>query len=488
MDINLLKLNDKLDAFETFVIPFNSKGLPSVFKKLYPNQANDIYHFVSSLQKPEEIGKFHILTSEGKQIILVGFGENNPNYKEFKKIITALSQALKNIKSEKVLNFILHSKIEGLNALELISHYTQIFNHTEYKFEYLKSNKKEHKKLSDNLVIPKGLNLSACNKALNLGKSVSDGVTMMRDLANMPANICTPEYLANEAKKIAQENKKFSFRAYGLKELTKMKMGGILSVTQGSKRDPRFIVLEYNGTAKSNKPIVFCGKGITFDTGGISLKPAPSMDEMKFDMSGAASVIGLCKALAVLDAKVNFVAIIPACENMPSGTATRPGDVVTTYSGKTVEVLNTDAEGRMILCDALTYAQEKYDPLAIIDIATLTGACVIALGHLHTGLFSNDLKLINKIKKASKLSHDSVWHMPSDEEYGDTMATHYADFANIGTGRAAGASLAAQFLSRFIDNVPWAHLDIAGTAYGSGQNKISSGRPVPLLIQILLDQ
>jgi leucyl aminopeptidase len=233
---------------------------------------------------------------------------------------------------------------------------------------------------------------------------------------------------------------------------------------------------------------VFCGKGITFDTGGISLKPAPSMDEMKFDMSGAASVIGLCKALAVLDAKVNFVAIIPACENMPSGTATRPGDVVTTYSGKTVEVLNTDAEGRMILCDALTYAQEKYDPLAIIDIATLTGACVIALGHLHTGLFSNDLKLINKIKKASKLSHDSVWHMPSDEEYGDTMATHYADFANIGTGRAAGASLAAQFLSRFIDNVPWAHLDIAGTAYGSGQNKISSGRPVPLLIQILLDQ
>jgi leucyl aminopeptidase len=488
MDINLLKLNDKLDAFETFVLPFNSKGLPSVFKKLYPNQANDIYHFVSSLQKPEEIGKFHILTSEGKQIILVGFGENNPNYKEFKKIITALSQALKYIKSEKVLNFILHSKIEGLNALELISHYMQILNHTEYKFEYLKSNKKEHKKLSDNLVIPIGLNLSACNKALNLGKSVSDGVTMMRDLANMPANICTPEYLANEAKKIAQENKKFSFRAYGLKELTKMKMGGILSVTQGSKRDPRFIVLEYNGAAKSKKPIVFCGKGITFDTGGISLKPAPSMDEMKFDMSGAASVIGLCKALAVLDAKVNFVAIIPACENMPSGTATRPGDVVTTYSGKTVEVLNTDAEGRMILCDALTYAQEKYDPLAIIDIATLTGACVIALGHLHTGLFSNDLKLINKIKKASKLSHDSVWHMPSDEEYGDTMATHYADFANIGTGRAAGASLAAQFLSRFIDNVPWAHLDIAGTAYGSGQNKISSGRPVPLLIQILLDQ
>jgi len=271
-------------------------------------------------------------------------------------------------------------------------------------------------------------------------------------------------------------------------DMEKLGMGALLAVTNGSHQPPKLIVLRYNGAGKSAKPkaplIALVGKGITFDTGGISLKPAGEMDEMKFDMSGAGSVLGVIRALAGMKARVNVVGVIPTCENMPGGQATRPGDIVKTLSGQTVEILNTDAEGRLILCDALSYAA-RFDPEVVIDIATLTGACVVALGHIATGLFANDQKLADQIRAAGEDAFDRVWQMPLWEEYQEGLRSNFADFANIG-GRPGGAITAASFLARFTRKFRWAHLDIAGTAWKSGREKGSTGRPVPLLVRFAL--
>ena len=261
-------------------------------------------------------------------------------------------------------------------------------------------------------------------------------------------------------------------------------MGARVSWTRGSRQPPKLIVLKYSGGARGRKPVAFVGKGITFDTGGISLKPSGEMDEMKFDMSGAGSVLGALRALAAMRAPVNVVGIIPACENMPGGAASKPGDIVTTLSGQTVEILNTDAEGRLILCDALTYAA-RFDPEAVVDIATLTGACVIALGHVATGLFANDQTLADEIREAAGDAWDRVWQMPLWEDYQEQLRSNFADMANIG-GRPAGSVTAACFLSRFASKLRWAHLDIAGTAWKSGREKGSTGRPVPLLVRFVL--
>jgi leucyl aminopeptidase len=268
------------------------------------------------------------------------------------------------------------------------------------------------------------------------------------------------------------------------KDMERLGMGALLAVTSGSRQPPKLIVLRYAGAAKSKKPLVLVGKGITFDTGGISLKPGAEMDEMKFDMSGAGSVLGTIRALAGMRAPVNVVGIVPACENMPDGAATRPGDIVTTMSGQTVEILNTDAEGRLILCDALTYA-EKFGPDAVVDIATLTGACVIALGHVATGLFANDQKLADDILAAGNDAWDRAWQMPIWDEYQEQLRSNFADMANIG-GRPAGSITAACYLARFTRKLRWAHLDIAGTAWRSGKEKGSTGRPVPLLVRLAL--
>jgi leucyl aminopeptidase len=255
-------------------------------------------------------------------------------------------------------------------------------------------------------------------------------------------------------------------------------------VARASHQPPKLIVLRYSGAAKGAKPIALVGKGITFDTGGISLKPAGEMDEMKYDMSGAASVLGTVHALAALRAPLNLVGIIPTCENMPGGAASKPGDVVTSMSGQTVEILNTDAEGRLILCDALTYAA-RYQPEAVVDVATLTGACVIALGHVATGLFANDQRLADEIREAADDAWDRVWQMPLWEDYQEQLRSNFADFANIG-GRPGGSITAACFLARFTREMRWAHLDIAGTAWKSGREKGSTGRPVPLLVRFAL--
>ena len=317
------------------------------------------------------------------------------------------------------------------------------------------------------------------------GAALASGMDLARDLGNLPGNVCTPTYLADTAKKLGKEWD-LKTEILGVKQLEALKMGSMLSVTRGSAQPPQFIVMQYQGAGAKTAPIVLVGKGITFDSGGISLKPGEGMDEMKYDMCGAASVFGTLRAVPELGLKLNVVGIVPACENMPSGTATKPGDIVTSMSGQTIEILNTDAEGRLVLCDALTYA-ERFKPAAVVDIATLTGACVIALGHHMSGLFSKDDALAGELLDAAREAADPAWRMPLDEEYQEQLKSNFADVANIG-GRPGGSVTAACFLSRFTSAYPWAHLDIAGTAWKSGAAKGSTGRPVPLLTQFLIDR
>jgi leucyl aminopeptidase len=310
------------------------------------------------------------------------------------------------------------------------------------------------------------------------------GVELAREWGNRPANHATPTHLAKVAQDLGRY-KRMSCDVLGAREVAKLGMGSFMAVAQGSEQPLKFIVLRYSGAAKSVAPTVLVGKGITFDTGGISLKPGPGMDEMKFDMCGAASVLGTFRALAQLQPALNVVGLIPTCENMPDGRAIKPGDVVTSMSGQTIEILNTDAEGRLILCDALTYA-ERFKPRAVIDIATLTGACVIALGHVRTGMYASDDGLAQALLQAGENAMDPCWRMPLDDEYADGLKSNFADVANV-ADRAAGSVTAAKFLQRFAGKFPWAHLDIAGTAWKSGAAKGATGRPVGLLLSYLLD-
>ncbi len=326
-------------------------------------------------------------------------------------------------------------------------------------------------------------NAAEVHRGFEEGRAWVAGVGTAREWANRPANHATPTLLAQAAKQIAKADR-MAVEVLGPKEVAKLGMGAFLAVAQGSEEPLRFIVLRYNGAAKSQAPVALVGKGITFDTGGISIKPAAEMDEMKFDMGGAASVLGTFAALAVLQPAVNVVGLIPACENMPDGRAVKPGDVVTSLSGQTIEILNTDAEGRLVLCDALTYAR-RFKPRTVIDIATLTGACVIALGSVRSGLFSSDDTLAQDLVQAGEAALDPCWRMPLDDDYADGLRSNFADMGNV-AGRAGGAITAAKFLQKFTADLQWAHLDIAGTAWKSGAAKGSTGRPVGLLLQYLL--
>jgi leucyl aminopeptidase len=325
----------------------------------------------------------------------------------------------------------------------------------------------------------------AAKVALKQAVAIANGSDLTRDLGNLPPNICTPTYLGNTAKKLAKDFK-LKVEVLGQKQIEALKMGSFLSVAKGSVQPPQFIVLHYQGAAAKQAPVVLVGKGITFDTGGISLKPGAAMDEMKYDMCGAGSVLGTMAAVAEMGLKLNVVAVVPTCENMPAGNAVKPGDIVTSMSGQTIEVLNTDAEGRLILCDALTYA-ERFKPAAVVDVATLTGACIVALGHHNSGLFSKDDALADELLAAAKKAGDPAWRLPLDDEYQEQLKSNFADVANIGTP-GAGSVTAACFLSRFTEAYPWAHLDIAGTAWKSGASKGATGRPVPLLSQFLIDR
>ena len=352
-----------------------------------------------------------------------------------------------------------------------------------YRFEHMKSKKSDPRPLAHVELLTTARDASAAARGLSQGQAMGIGVSLAKDLGNLPGNVCTPGYLAEQARKLARECK-LGVEVLTRKNMEKLGMGSLLSVAQGSRQPPKLIVLNYAGGPKKAKPVVLVGKGITFDTGGISLKPGAEMDEMKFDMCGAASVLGALRACAQMKLRLNVVGIIPTTENMPGGAATKPGDIVTSMSGQTIEVLNTDAEGRLILCDALTYA-ERFEPAAVVDIATLTGACVIALGHVASGLYSNKEALARELLAAGEEAYDRAWHMPLWDEYQEQLKSNFADMANIG-GRPAGSVTAACFLSRFTKKFDWAHLDIAGTAWKSGKDKGSTGRPVALLTSFLM--
>jgi leucyl aminopeptidase len=330
---------------------------------------------------------------------------------------------------------------------------------------------------------PVDLTVGQQSAGLLRGTAIAHGQDLARDLGNLPPNICTPTYLADTAKALGKSHK-FKVTVLDQAQMEKLGMNTLLSVSKGSRQPPKFIIMEYKGGAAKRKPVALVGKGITFDTGGISIKPSAEMDEMKYDMCGAASVLGTMKALAELKLPLNVVGIIPTCENMPDGQASRPGDIVTSLSGQTVEILNTDAEGRLILCDALTYT-ERFQPEAVVDIATLTGACVIALGHHASGLFANQDPLAHELLAAGEEAHDRAWHLPLWEDYQEQLKSNFADMQNIG-GRAGGAITAACFLARYTKAYAWAHLDVAGTAWKSGSQKGATGRPVGLLTHFLI--
>ena len=403
----------------------------------------------------------------------------------FREAVRGLAAALKTLGAKEAVLPVGDLTVGGRGLPWTLRHAVLGLRDAFYRFEQLKTQKKTPAPILAAVtlaIVGTPVTLQA-QAALKEAVATADGTDLARTLGNLPPNLCTPSYLADEAKKLASQFK-LGIEVLERRDMEKLGMGALLAVTRGSHQPPKLIVLRYAGAAKKVKPLVLVGKGITFDTGGISLKPAPEMDEMKFDMSGAGSVLGAIRALAGMRAPVNVIGVVPTCENMPGGGATRPGDVVTTMSGQTVEILNTDAEGRLILCDALTYA-ERLAPEAVVDIATLTGACVIALGHVATGLFSNDQQLADEIRAAGEDAWDRVWQMPLWEDYQEQLRSNFADMANIG-GRPAGSVTAACYLARFARKLKWAHLDIAGTAWRSGREKGSTGRPVPLLVRFAL--
>ena len=418
-----------------------------------------------------------------QRVLLVSLGERKDAPEAaYREAVRGAAAALRDLDAKDAAFFLVDAKIGARPVSWNLRHAVLGIRDAFYRFDQLKTQKKAPPPALAQVTLPLGAS-SALQQALEEATATADGADLARDLGNLPGNVCTPSYLADEAKKLARQFK-LGIEVLERRDMERLGMGAFLSVTRGSHQPPKLIVLRYAGAAKTRKPLVLVGKGITFDTGGISLKPSGEMDEMKFDMSGAGSVLGTLRALAGMQAPVNVIGVIPTCENMPGGSATKPGDIVTTMSGQTVEILNTDAEGRLILCDALTYSA-RFEPEAVVNIATLTGACVIALGHVATGLFSNDEKLAGEIREAGDDAWDRVWPMPLWDDYQEQLRSNFADFANIG-GRPGGSITAACFLSRFARNLRWAHLDIAGTAWKSGRDKGSTGRPVPLLVRFAL--
>ncbi|SET43297.1 aminopeptidase A. Metallo peptidase. MEROPS family M17 [Nitrosospira multiformis] len=433
----------------------------------------------------------NVPNSACERVLLVGLGkEQELGDKGYRDAVRAVFKALSDTGAADAILFLLEAPVKNRDLSWKVLQIAIGGLESMYRFDRLKSKveEAEPKLQKITLGIIKSLTeeeQAASEEALQQGLAVADGMSLAKDLGNLAPNICTPTYLAEQAMSMAKTYK-LKVTVLEQKDMEDLGMGALLAVARGSRQPPKLIALEYWGGAKKGKPVVLVGKGVTFDTGGISLKPAPEMDEMKYDMCGAASVLGTIDAVAKMGLPVNVVGIIPATENMPGGNATKPGDVVTSMSGQTIEILNTDAEGRLILCDALAYA-ERYEPESVINIATLTGACVIALGHVASGLLGNDDELAQELLDASERAVDRAWRLPLFDEYQEQLKSNFADMANIG-GRAAGTITAACFLSRFTKKYRWAHLDVAGTAWKSGKEKGATGRPVPLLTQFLISR
>lgn len=422
------------------------------------------------------------------RVLMVGLGkEKDFREKEFCSAIRTTVKTLNETGAFDASIFLTELAVKKRSISWRVRQTAMIAVDTTYKFDQFKSKKDDVRRPLRKLTlgVERRNELAQSEEALNQGIAIAEGMALAKDLGNLPPNVCHPAYLGERARAMAEE---FGLGCEILErdDMEKFGMYSLLSVARGAHQPPKLIILSYKGGKGSEKPLVLVGKGVTFDTGGISLKPSAEMDEMKYDMCGAASVLGTMQAIARMQLPINLTVIIPATENMPGGNATRPGDIVTSMSGQTIEILNTDAEGRLILCDALTYA-ERFEPDTVIDVATLTGACVVALGGVASGLFANKDGLARDLLEAGDEAHDRAWHMPLWDDYQELLKSPFADMANIG-GRWGGAVTAACFLSRFTKKFDWAHLDIAGTAWKSGTDKGATGRPVPLLTHYILQR
>ena len=437
----------------------------------------DLHRFEPKLASTLMLGKVEGYKS--KRVLVVGLGESPLTRKDFIKVLKSLSSAMGNAKVKNVV--IPFIEVEDADEAWIQTSTARVIKNESYKV-----NKVGVQEEPSDIVL-EAVNLYSKNNGaseIQKGVAVANGMALTRELGDLPPNICTPTYLADAAKSLA---KTYNLECEILEEseMESLGMNSLLSVSKGSSQPGKLISLSYSNNGNA-APIVLVGKGVTFDSGGISLKPGSGMDEMKYDMCGAASVLGTMSAIAEMNLKVNLIVVVPAVENMPAHNASRPGDVVKSMSGQTIEILNTDAEGRLILCDALTYC-EKYKPKTVIDIATLTGAVIIALGKHHSGVMSNDQSLADALKISGEAAQDTVWQLPLDDEYDDLLKSNFADMANIG-GREAGTVTAACFLARYTKKYSWAHIDIAGTAWLGGSKKGATGRPVPLLTQYIMDQ
>ncbi|MFO7594149.1 MAG: leucyl aminopeptidase [Pseudomonadota bacterium] len=459
------------------------------------------------------LGQTLMLTAPGglncDRLLLIGCGkEKELKDRSYRNIARAAAKTLLGTKAKDALCCLAELPVPERELDWMVRQFIEAVGHAAYRFDQMKSEKKdEDKPVLRKVTFPHATRGEGALIKLGIvqGRAINDGIDLTKDLSNLPGNVCTPTYLADQARALARQHKSVKTTILDEKQMEKLGMGSLLSVSRGSRQPAKLIVMEYDGqggasaaggrkpgaakgTAAKNKqkPIVLVGKGLTFDAGGISLKPAQGMDEMKYDMCGGAGVFGTIKAIAEMELPINVVGVVPSSENLPDGEANKPGDIVTTMSGQTVEILNTDAEGRLILCDALTYSK-KFDPSLVIDIATLTGACIVALGSHASGLLANDEKLAAKLLEAGQKTGDRAWQLPLWEEYDEQLKSPFADMANIG-GKGAGTITAASFLARYTKEYKWAHLDIAGTAWVSNAEKGATGRPVPLLTQFLIDK
>jgi len=433
----------------------------------------------------------HIAQGKIERVLLIGLGKKEElTPAAYRKALAAAATTLKASGAKQAVSALHEAEVPDKSVDWKIRQTVEVLESALYRYTQTKSEKEQGKppKLAKlQFLLTADDDAAAAAAGIKQGLAIAKGVSLARELANLPGNICTPTYLATQAEKLGKEHKKLKVKILDEAELADLGMGSFLSVSKGSREPAKLIVIEYHGAAdKKAKPHVLVGKGLTFDAGGISLKPGAGMDEMKYDMCGGASVIATLAVAAELELPLNIVGLVPASENLPDGAANKPGDIVTSMAGITIEILNTDAEGRLILCDVLTYAK-RYDPVAVIDTATLTGAIIVALGRHPSGLFGNDDALCESLIAAGNTALDRVWRLPIWDEYQEQLKSNFADLANIG-GPDGGSITAACFLSRFAKDYKWAHVDIAGSAWKTGAEKGATGRPVPLLTQYLIDQ
>ncbi len=470
------------------------KTVPEAYKALDDALEGTLTQLLKSGDINTKQGEISWVPTPGqpsKRLLVVGLGDPKElTEQKLRKAIKAVMSALaKSSSSSAILSqWPLQTSAAAKKAQDVSAFMCReavlALEDARYRFNDCKSKKKDPSPIKQLKLAVEKTAKSSLGQVLKQTEALACGISLTKELGNLPGNICTPDYLGKQAKSLAKDYSSIKTTVLNEKDLKSLGMGSFLSVAAGSAEPPRLICMEYYGGKKGAKPHVLVGKGITFDSGGISLKPGAGMDEMKFDMCGAASVFGVIKAIADMNAKVNVIGVVAAAENMPGSKATKPGDIVTSMSGQTIEILNTDAEGRLVLCDALTYV-EKFEPASVVDIATLTGACVVALGNEVAGLMSTDDGLADELLEAGQRTGDRAWRLPLYDEYQPLLDSNFADMQNIG-GRWAGTITAGCFLSRFTKKYPWAHLDIAGVAWHSGRNKGASGRPVSLLIDYLL--